>query len=81
MDFQMIIDWVATQGIWCALFVWLFYQSRKEANERETKLMVIVEQQGDKLKDIANTLNYINERLDIVDKEIEEYRKGKVDSE
>ena len=72
MDFQMIIDWVATQGIWCALFVWLFFQSKKEANERETKLMAIVEQQGDKLKDIANTLNNINERLATVEKEIEE---------
>lgn len=72
MDFQVIIDWVATQGIWCALFVWLFFQSKKEAIERETKLVAIVEQQGSKLKDIANTLNNINERLDIVEKEIEE---------
>ena len=72
MDFQMIIDWVATQGIWCALFVWLFFQSKKEAIERETKLMAIVEQQGDKLKDIANTLNNISERLATVEKEIEQ---------
>ena len=72
MDFQVIIDWVATQGIWCALFVWLFFQSKKEANERETKLVAIVEQQGNKLKDIANTLNNISERLATVEKEIEE---------
>ena len=72
MDFQVIIDWVATQGIWCALFVWLFFQSKKEAIDRETKLVAIVEQQGSKLKDIANTLNNINERLDVVEKEIEE---------
>lgn len=72
MDFQVIIDWVATQGIWCALFVWLFFQSKKEAIDRETKLVAIVEQQGSKLKDIANTLNNISDRLDIVEKEIEE---------
>ena len=72
MDFQVIIDWVATQGIWCALFVWLFFQSKKEAIERETKLVAIVEQQGNMLKDIANTLNNISERLTIVEKEIEE---------
>ena len=72
MDFQVIIDWVATQGIWCALFVWLFFQSKKEAIDRETKLVAIVEQQGHKLKDIANTLNNISDRLTIVEKEIEE---------
>ena len=72
MDFQVIIDWVATQGIWCALCVWLFFQSKKEAIERETKLVAIVEQQGNKLKDIANTLNNISDRLTIVEKEIEE---------
>ena len=72
MDFQVIIDWVATQGIWCALFVWLFFQSKKEAIDRETKLVAIVEQQGNKLKAIANTLNNISDRLTIVEKEIEE---------
>ena len=30
MDFSMVIDALATQGIWCLLFVWLFYTDRSD---------------------------------------------------
>ena len=72
MDFQMIIDWVATQGIWCALFVWLFYQTRKESNDREEKLTTIVESQGERLTQITETLSTMNERLDSVEEKLSE---------
>ena len=38
-----IIKMVITQGIFCALFVWLFYDTRKESKEREDKLMTYLE--------------------------------------
>ena len=33
MDFSMVIDARATQGIWCLLFVWLFYTDRSDSKE------------------------------------------------
>lgn len=67
MDFQSIVDFITQQGIWCALFVWLFYTSRQESIRREAKLTCVIEEQGEKLGLIANTLNEISERLDKIE--------------
>ena len=64
MDFQIIVDAVMNQGIWCALFVWLFYTSRTEATERENRLTEIIDNHSEKLAQITETLNTINEKID-----------------
>ena len=64
MDFQIIVDAIMGQGIWCMLFVWLFYTSRTEAKEREDKLTDIINKHSEKLAQITETLNTINEKID-----------------
>lgn len=69
MDFSMIIDALATQGIWCLLFVWLFYTDRTDSRQREEKLTQVITEHGEKLAEIADTLERINEKVDKLEKE------------
>ena len=69
MDFQMVIDALMGQGIWCLLFVWLFYTSRQESLEREKKLTEIIQAHGIQLKEITETLDKINEKIEKLSKE------------
>lgn len=63
MDFQPILEAVFQQGIWCALFVWLFYDSRKRSEEREEKLYTIITEQKSILTQISNSLILMDERI------------------
>lgn len=38
-----IIKMIITQGVFCVLFVWLLYDTRKESKLREDKLMLHLE--------------------------------------
>ena len=67
MNWEVITDFVLEQGIWCALFVWLFITSRKEAREREATLYNIVTEQGEKLEGIANTLDRLNDKVEQIE--------------
>lgn len=67
MDWQVVTDFILQQGIWCALFVWLFFTSRKEAKERETVLYGVVKEQGEKLESIAETLEKITDRIEKIE--------------
>ena len=69
MDFQMVIDALMGQGIWCLLFVWLFYTSRQESLEREKKLTGIIQAHGIQLKEITETLDKINGKIEKLSKE------------
>lgn len=60
----MIIEFVTQQGIWCALFVWLFYTSRQESLTREVKLTEIIDNHGEQLKEITSTLESINNKIE-----------------
>ena len=64
MDFSMIVESLTNQGIWCALFVWLFYVSRTESKERESKLLQVIESYNEKLEKITDTLDTINNKID-----------------
>ena len=64
MDFSMVIDALATQGIWCLLFVWLFYTDRSDSKEREEKLQNIINEHGKQLERITDTLATINNKID-----------------
>ena len=64
MDVQMLIDALMGQGIFCVLFVWLFYNSRKESLDRENRLTEIIESHGIQLKEITETLDRINGKIE-----------------
>lgn len=64
MDFSMIIDALATQGIWCLLFVWLFYTDRSDSRKREETLQEIINEHGKQLERITDTLSTINNKID-----------------
>ncbi len=72
MDFNTIVDMLGNQGIWCALFLYLFYESRKDGKEREERLMGCLDSQGEQLRSITSTLERINERLVDVECKIKE---------
>ncbi len=78
MDWQALTDFILQQGIWCALFCWLFFTNKKEAKEREQELQDIIKEQGEQLKEVSNTLEGINtnmERMNIRIEQIEENLK------
>lgn len=64
MDFSMVIDALATQGIWCLLFVWLFYTDRTDSRKREETLQEIINEHGKQLERITDTLATINNKID-----------------
>lgn len=71
MELSSILDFIVSQGIWCALFVWLLFDSQKKASVREDRLTDIMTQQSEKLKDITNTLSQMNERLEKVEEALD----------
>ncbi len=71
MDLKAIMDMVMQQGVWCALFVYLFYTTQKTAREREDKLTILLSEQGKQIKNIANTLDSINTRVDKIEDKID----------
>ena len=77
MEFQTILDFVAQNGIWCALAVWFIYNQRKDstareekAQTREDKLMTCLTQQCIQLENITKTLEGINIRVDEIEEKI-----------
>lgn len=67
MDFQPILQAVLQQGVWCALFCYLFYTTNKESSEREARLNSIIENQKNVLGEISNSLILLNERIERVE--------------
>ena len=72
MDVTTFLDFASTQGIWCALFIWLFHTTRLDGKEREKRLMACVDKltynldlQTEHMKDMANTLDRV---MDLVSK-------------
>ena len=63
MEFQSIVDMIMSQGIFAALFVWLFFTYQKESKAREERLMSVVDKQSEKLETISLTLEKIMEDI------------------
>lgn len=63
MDISPFIETVISQGIWCALFVWLLVSSQKKSESREEKLYDVITEQKNTLKEISNSLILMNERI------------------
>lgn len=61
-----ILTQIATQGVFAALFVWLLWDTRKEARERENKLNNLIDKLADKftvVEDIKEDLDTIKDHL------------------
>ncbi len=59
MEANAIIEMVMGQGVFAALFIWLFFTYQKESREREDRLMSIVDSQAERLEKISQTLEKI----------------------
>ena len=70
MDFQPILQAIIQQGVWCALFCYLFYTTNKESHEREERLNSIIENQKNILGEISNSLILLNERIERVEEKL-----------
>ncbi|MDD2288024.1 MAG: BhlA/UviB family holin-like peptide [Bacteroidales bacterium] len=58
MEFNAeILKLIISQGIFAVLFVWLFYDTRKEAREREEKLMTQLDKTNQDHKLIIESIN------------------------
>ena len=79
MDLNNILDLILGQGIWCALFVYLFYSQQKEnktreekADRREEKLLSIINEQGTVLTEIRDSLEGFNVRIDKIEDRLDD---------
>ncbi len=68
MDVNTLVEMVMGQGVFAALFIWLFFTYQKESREREERLMSIVDTQGERLEKISATLEKIADDLQEVKK-------------
>lgn len=66
MDLQVLTELVMGQGVFAALFIWLFFTYQKESKEREERLMSIVDTQAEKLEKISLTLEKISQDIQSV---------------
>lgn len=67
---QTILQYATNYGIWCVLFIYLFYSQQKQNAEREKQLNGIIERQGETLKEISLTLANMNVRLERVEESV-----------
>jgi hypothetical protein len=63
---QGILDAALGQGIWCALFIYCFWDAQRKNENREKKLMEIIKEQGDSLKECTNTNKETAETLKVM---------------
>jgi len=68
VDLQALLELVMGQGVFAALFIWLFFTYQKESREREERLMSIVDSQAEKLEKISTTLEKISQDIQSVTK-------------
>jgi hypothetical protein len=65
METNTIVEMVMNQGVFAALFIWLFFTYQKESRDREERLMSIVDKQSEKLESISVTLEKISNDIKI----------------
>lgn len=63
MNVEAIAELIMNQGIWCALFCYLFYSVRKESKEDKERLMELLNSQSDKLKEITCALEKLSDTI------------------
>lgn len=64
MDFtQLPVELWLSQGIFCLLFVWLFFDTRKEAKQREEKLSSQIDKQNESQSKIVQSLERLESQI------------------
>ncbi len=63
MDVGQITDMIMNQGIWCALFCYLFYSVRKESKDDKAQLMELLNLQSEKLSEITAALENLSNKI------------------
>lgn len=63
MNVEAIAELIMNQGIWCALFCYLFYSVRKEAKDDKTCLMELLTLQSEKLQEITVALDKLSDKI------------------
>jgi hypothetical protein len=58
-----VLNTIAQQGPYAALFIWLFFKTIKESKEREDRLMSHVERTTDTLKQIEQSVSGMQEEI------------------
>ncbi|MGG6440494.1 BhlA/UviB family holin-like peptide [Saccharococcus caldoxylosilyticus] len=63
---QIPIDFWMSQGVFALLFVWLLHDTRKEAKEREQKLIAQIEKQNEAQDRIVQSLERLEQQIAIL---------------
>jgi len=63
MNIEAIAEMIMNQGIWCALFCYLFYSVRAESKEDKERLMELLNSQSDKLQEITLALEKLTDTI------------------
>ena len=63
MNIEAIAELIMNQGIWCALFCYLFYSVRKEAKDDKERLMELLNLQSEKLQEITVALDKLSDKI------------------
>jgi chromosome segregation ATPase len=74
VDEMTILKQVLTQGPFAALFVWLLWSTKKEAREREQKLMEHIDKMSVQFEKNTAALQQIERSLSGIEKEMEDMR-------
>lgn len=67
---QNLLQYFVTQGPFAILFVWLFFSTRKESQEREKKLYKTIEDQNEIMKGFTEKYDIIIDQLDDIKRRI-----------
>ncbi|GIO27716.1 BhlA/UviB family holin-like peptide [Ornithinibacillus bavariensis] len=67
---ETLIQYFLTQGPFAVLFVWLFYSSRKESQEREKKLYQTIDDQNEILKGFSTKYDIVITKLDDIEERL-----------
>lgn len=63
MELGQVSDMIMNQGIWCALFCYLFYSVRKESKDDKAQLMELLSLQSEKLSEITAALENLSNKI------------------
>ncbi|MEC1720611.1 BhlA/UviB family holin-like peptide [Schinkia azotoformans] len=60
---QIPLDVWLSQGIFAVLFVWLLFDTRKEAKQREDKLSAQIDKQNEQMGRIVSSLERLENQI------------------
>ena len=72
---QQFLDILATQGIFVALFVWLFWDTRKDSKQREEKYQETINKYQETINKLAEQAGINKE----VKEDVEEIKKDVIE--